>query len=158
MQQITSSLKFPDMFDITHNSVKTLEGNQAIVNRDRLLLLSNPNELYNNPNFGAGLSQYLWTYNTPNTRAIIEQNIKDQLALHEPDVDAEETQFSEKLLSSNNVNAYDTVNEYENEFNMTVGLHTKYADDTALDLNIDKEMQKINVSIVQNEDDSAMTV
>ena len=76
----TTSLKFPNMFDVARNQVAVLSDDAAIVNRTKLLILSEPKSLYNEPNFGVGLAKYMWHYNVTdrshiaNQRAIIEDN------------------------------------------------------------------------------------
>ena len=54
----TSSISFPNMFDVTGNCVSVVEDSQSIVNRTRLLMLTEPTELYMNPDFGVGLKKY----------------------------------------------------------------------------------------------------
>ena len=59
----------------------------SIVNRSKLLILTEPTELYNNPDFGVGLKRHLFQYNNENQKAIIRDRIVEQLRLHEPCVD-----------------------------------------------------------------------
>ncbi len=110
------------MFDGARSRVGVLEGNASIVNRVRLLILTDPTELYNEPDFGVGIKKYLWQYNTDNTRARVEDNIREQLRLYEPCCDADDTQFSKGLISEN------TDNQSPNKFTMTVGLRTILGD------------------------------
>lgn len=120
----TNSLAFPNMFSVSRNVVNVLEDDASIVNRCRLLLLSDPTALYNSPTFGAGLKRFLFQYNSDNTKVIIKDRIKKQLDEFEPCVLADETQFSDGLLysGSNNIDNYaDT-----NKLTMTVGLKTSY--------------------------------
>lgn len=120
----TNSLAFPNMFSVSRNVVNVLEDDASIVNRCRLLLLSDPTALYNSPTFGAGLKRFLFQYNSDNTKVIIKDRIKKQLDEFEPCVLADETQFSDGLLysgSSNIDNYADT-----NKLTMTVGLKTSY--------------------------------
>lgn len=72
------------MFDVARNKVGVLSDNESIVNRSRLLILTEPTELYHNPNFGVGLKRHLWHYNTENEKAILKDRIVEQLRLHEP--------------------------------------------------------------------------
>ena len=60
----TTSLAFPNMFNITANRVSVIENTNSVSNRTRLLILTEPTELYNNPDFGVGLKRHLWQYNT----------------------------------------------------------------------------------------------
>lgn len=112
------------MFDGARARVGVLEGNASIVNRVRLLILTDPTELYNDPDFGVGMRRYLWQYNNENTRARVEDRIKEQLREFEPCVDADDTQFSKGLISENVQN---TSQNY-NRFTMTVGLKTILGD------------------------------
>lgn len=61
---MTNSLSFPNMFDVARNKVGVISDNESIVNRSRLLILTEPTELYHNPDFGVGLKRHLWHYNT----------------------------------------------------------------------------------------------
>lgn len=127
----TTSWAFPNMLDPARNKVSTLEDNASIVNRTRLLMLTDPTELYNNPRFGVGLKRYLWQYNNDNTRAIIQDRIKLQLNEYEPCVDAESTQFSDGLLFSG-----DTMNTAQsfNQLKMTVAVQTIYKDNLTIEV------------------------
>lgn len=125
----TSSLAFPNMFSVTHNAVRVLEDDVSVVNRSRLLLLSDPTSLYNSPDFGVGLKRYLWQYNTENTKAIIKDRIKDQLDMFEPSVIAEDTAFGDGLLDSTDRHTDNRTLE------MTVGLKTTYGNIVSVDTN-----------------------
>lgn len=129
---MTNSLTFPAMFDIARNKVGVLEDKASVVNRCRLLILTEPTELYNNPDFGVGLKRYLWQYNTENTKAIIKDRIVSQLRMHEPSCDADKTSFSDGLLSES-TDSEMSAQEY-NRLKMTVGISTTFSDDAAIDL------------------------
>ena len=137
---LTTSISFPNMFNIATNRVAVYEDLQSVTNRTKLLLLSSPTELYNNPNFGVGLKKYLWQYNTANTRAIIEKNIKDQIALYEPCAIPEETIFADGLQYTGNVLGQDTV-QNGNQLNMTVAITTTFNSKATIDLNSDINVQ-----------------
>lgn len=137
---LTTSISFPNMFNIATNRVAVYEDLQSVTNRTKLLLLSSPTELYNNPDFGVGLKKYLWQYNTANTRAIIEKNIKDQIALYEPCAIPEETIFADGLQYTGNVLGQDTV-QNGNELNMTVAITTTFNSKATIDLNSDVNVQ-----------------
>ena len=139
---LTTSWSFPNMFDVTKNSVSVMEGNRSIVNRTRLLILTDPTEVYNEPTFGVGLKKYLWQYNTKNTKAIIQDKIKDQLREYEPCVDADKTSFADGLLFTGNGNADATAQEY-NQLKMTVGLSTIYEDKLNVVVNLEEEQAKM---------------
>ena len=134
----TTSLKFPKMFDVARNQVSVLSDDASIVNRDRLLILSEPNSLYNEPNFGVGLIKYLWHYNVTdrshiaNQRAIIEDNIREQLRIHEPYCKPDETQFADGLLFSEQPN--NTQFKNPNKLDMTVAIKTTYSRELAIDI------------------------
>lgn len=131
---ITSSLAWPTMFDVARNRVAVLEDNTSIVNRTKLLMLTDPTEVYNEPNQGVGLKKYLWQYNTDNTKALIQDNIINQLSLHEPYVTAEETQFSDGLLFTGSQTDFDIAQNY-NQLKMTVAVQTIYGDTANIDFN-----------------------
>ncbi|MCM1226425.1 MAG: hypothetical protein NC320_03240 [Clostridium sp.] len=122
---MTNSLAFPNMFNIANNCVGVLEDNMSIVNRTRLLIMTEPTELYNNPDFGVGLKRHLWQYNTENEKAIIKDRIIEQLRLHEPCCDADKTQFADGLLFSGG----DELSSQEpNKLKMTVAVQTIFGD------------------------------
>ena len=99
----TTSLNFPNLFDVSRNKVSVIKDNSSVVNRCRLLILTEPTELYNSPTFGVGLKQYLFQYNNENTKAIIRNRITDQLREHEPCVEADETSFADGLLLTGSI-------------------------------------------------------
>lgn len=138
----TSSIAWPNMFDVTRNRVSTYTGNRSVINRTKLLILSNPTELYNEPTFGVGLKRYLWQYNTPNTKAIIQAKIKEQLQQSEPYVDAEKTVFADGLIYSGD-SLYEGTPIEDNELKMTVGLQTIFNDTLNLTLDIEAERAKM---------------
>lgn len=121
---MTNSLAFPNMFDPVRSRVSVLEDNASIVNRSRLLILSEPTSLYNEPDFGVGLSRHLWQYNTENEKAIIRDRIKEQLRLHEPCCDPDGTQYADGLLFSEGA---DTPS-HPDHLKMTVAIQTIYGD------------------------------
>lgn len=128
----TNSIAFPNMFDVARGSVQIVEDNPSIVNRTRLLILTEPTELYNSPNFGVGLKRHLWKYNTPNEQAIIKDRVVDQLRLHEPCVTAEETSFADGLLFSGSGSTAPTAENY-NQLKMTIGLQTTFGSKVTID-------------------------
>lgn len=122
---LTNSISFPQMFDVSRNKVGVLSGVTSIVNRTKLLMLTEPTELYNSLNFGVGLRRYIFTYNGDNVRAMIQDSIKEQLRLHEPCCKPDETQFHDGLLFTDNDNSNNPNQEY-NKLKMTVALSTIY--------------------------------
>lgn len=138
----TQSLSWPNMFDVARNRVAVKEGNSSIVNRSKLLILTEPTELYNEPTFGVGLKKYLWQYNTKNVRAIIQDKIKSQLKQHEPCVNADDTSFADSLLFTGSGESVPIVNE-ANQLKMTVGLQTIYEDTLQVVINLEEERIKM---------------
>lgn len=127
----TSSLNWPNIFDVSRNKCATAEDNASIVNRVKLMILTEPSELYMNPTFGVGLKKHLFKYNTENEKAEIRDKIVAQLKLWEPRVDADKTQFSDGLLYTGNINS---LGQEYNQLNMTVTLVTIYGDTLKVDL------------------------
>lgn len=123
----TNSVAFPNIFDVARNQFAVAEDDASIVNRSRLLILTEPTELYKEPNFGVGLKRYLWQYNTDNQKAIIVDRIKEQLALHEPCAQAEKTQYAPGLLFTDDVTERNLVQD-SNRLKMTVSIATIYGD------------------------------
>ena len=130
----TTSLSFPNMFNLTSNQVAVSEDIASVTERTRLLILTEPTELYNNPDFGVGLKRHMWKYNSVNERALIKDRIVEQLRLYEPDVYPDRTQFTDELLSSNS-----TPGEIEdpNAIKMTVAMQTTFGKEISLTLNQD---------------------
>lgn len=120
----TTSIAFPNMFDVSSNKVNVLSDNASIVNRCRLLMLTEPTELYNNLDFGLGLRRYLWQYNTANVQAMIKNRLIEQLSLHEPYVYPEKTAVVDGLLMDQQSEG---LQEY-NKLKLTVGLATVFGD------------------------------
>lgn len=130
----TTSLSFPNMFNLASNQVAVDEDLKAVTTRSRLLILTEPTELYNNIDFGVGLKRHLWKYNSENERALIKDRITEQLRKHEPDVVADNTQFLDGLLVTGDASASSMVNQ-SNEINMTVIMETTFGKELKLDLN-----------------------
>lgn len=129
----TSSIRFPNMFDPARNIVNVVEDDASVVNRSRLLILTEPTELYNEPEFGVGLKRYLWQYNTSNTKAMLQDRIRDQLDKWEPCAYSQQTEFADGLLFTEGQSRV-----AENNFNqlkMTVKLSTIFGDAPDLVIN-----------------------
>lgn len=132
----TTSLAFPNMFNITTNQVSVIENTSSVANRTRLLILTEPTELYNNPEFGVGLKRYLWKYNNEATRGMVKDRITEQLRLHEPCVYPERTQYSDGLLFSGDA----TQNIQDpNTMTLTVALQTIFEEEARVILNSDQD-------------------
>jgi len=134
----TNSISFPHIFDVARNRVGIYEDNQSIVNRTRLLILTEPTELYNNPDFGVGLRRHLWQYKRPQEIDIIKDRIKLQIDKYEPCVDAEKTSFASGLLFTGSEDDIDA-REFD-KVKMTIGLSTIYNDQLDLDLQEEVDM------------------
>lgn len=122
---MTNSIAFPEIFNVSQNKVAVLSGNDSIVNRDRLLIMTEPTELYNHPDFGVGLKRHLWQYNNENQKAIIKDRIVEQLRLHEPYCIPDKTTFADGLLFTESDKNY--IPEY-NHLKMTVGIASIYGE------------------------------
>lgn len=117
----TNSISFPYMFDVARNRVGMLSDTRSVVNRTRLLMYTEPTELYNSPNFGVGLKKSLFQYNTDNQKAIIKDRIIEQLRLHEPYVNPDGTQFADGLIFTGSNDTIQSAQEY-NKLKLTVAL------------------------------------
>ncbi len=93
----TSSIAFPNLSDVSRNKLSVMEDRRSISNRVRLLILTEPTELYMNPTFGVGLKRYMFQYNNENTIALIRDRLIEQLKLWEPCVKAEATKVERGL-------------------------------------------------------------
>lgn len=134
----TTSWAFPNMFDVSQNRVATLEDSNSIVNRTRLLILTDPTSLYNEPTQGVGIRRFLGRYNaetkTENPRAEIRDLTVEQLRLFEPCVIPDDTQWAYGLLFTGQAN--DTRIK-ANTLEMTMSLRTIYDSTVNVDLNSD---------------------
>ena len=128
----TSSLSWPNLFDVARNQVATLDDDVAVINRCKLLILTEPGELFNNVKIGVGLKQYLWQYNTQNPREIVKNKIISQLREYEPMIDADATTIVDGLLFS----AEDaSITQQYNSLNLTVAVATKYGNKLEVAIN-----------------------
>ena len=133
----TTSLAFPNMFNITTNQVSVIENTASVANRTRLLILTEPTELYNNPDFGVGLKRHLWKYNNSAERGLVEDRITAQLRLHEPCVYPDKTQYTDGLMFTGDQNS--NVAADSNTMAMTVALQTIFKEEARVTLNSDPE-------------------
>lgn len=133
----TTSLAFPNMFNITTNQVSVIENTNSVANRTRLLILTEPTELYNNPDFGVGLKRHLWKYNNEAEKGLVKDRITEQLRLHEPSVYPDKTQFSDGLLFSESQIQNTALDG--NTLSMTVALQTVFKDQANVTLNYNTE-------------------
>ena len=132
---------FPAYSPIALNENPSLRSSTAfspasVANRTRLLILSEPTELYNNPDFGVGLKRYLWKYNNEATRGMVKDRITAQLRLHEPSVEPDKTKYVDGLLFSGE----QTTNaDHPNTLALTVALQTIFKEEAEVKLNSDPE-------------------
>ena len=131
----TTSLAFPNMFNITNNQVSVIENTASVANRTRLLILTEPTELYNNPDFGVGLKRHLWHYNNEAERGLVKDRITQQLRQHEPCVYPEQTKYSDGLLFSQSQSDNAALNG--NALELTVIMQTVFKEEARVTLNTD---------------------
>ena len=131
----TTSLSFPNMFDVARNRVSVMEDNVSLVNRSRLLMLTETGELYNSPDFGSGLKRYLFQYNNKNTAAMMKERIVEQLRLHEPCVNPDQTSFADNVLMFSDDKSQIIDDNDPNTFKMTVGLSSIFGDTVEVNIN-----------------------
>ena len=130
----TTSLAFPNMFNIATNQVSVIEDTNSVANRTRLLILTEPTELYNNPDFGVGLKRHLWKYNNDAERGLVKDRITQQLRLHEPSVYPEQTQYTDGLLFSGDATQNNAALA-ANTLSLTVALQTVFKEEARVELN-----------------------
>lgn len=135
---ICSSWSWPNMFDVSRSSVSLYNDAPSIVNRVKLLLLTDPTELYMNPTFGVGLRKYMFTYNNDNTIAHIKEELIEQLKLWEPAVIPEETRVEPGLqYTADPAEPLKALNR-SNQLLLTITLTTAY-------------MKQVTVNIMSND-------
>lgn len=136
----TTSIAFPNMINVAQNKINVVSDSMAIVNRSRLLILTEPTELYGNPDFGVGLKRHLWQYNTENQKSIIKDRIVEQLRLHEPYCIPDKTQFADGLLFTGSEDSVSNMQDI-NRLKMTVSITTKYGDSADLEVESDGSVE-----------------
>jgi len=128
---ICSSMSWPNMFDVARNKVNVYTEMKSITNRVKLLMLTEPTELYMNPRFGLGLRRYMFQYNNDNTIAMIKDKLVEQLRMWEPRVIPEKTEVVRSAensgLSGNAIN--------NNNLSLTVTLTTIYGVTGTVEIN-----------------------
>lgn len=129
----TTSWHYPNMFDVSRNGMSISSDGPSIVNRVKLLILTDPTELYMNPTYGVGLRKYMFQYNNENTLSLIKDKIIEQLRLWEPCVIAEDTIIESGLLVTGD--PADKGQDY-NTLKFTVILKSKFGEKLQVDLNI----------------------
>ena len=129
----TTSLAFPRMFDVAQNKVSVLTDSISIVNRTRLLMLTDPTALYNEPEQGVGLRRYIGRYNTENVRAEVRDRIVEQLRAYEPCVVPDKTEWADGLIFTGQP---DDIHIKPHKLEMTVALKTIYDSTASLDISL----------------------
>lgn len=124
---LCTSFAYPNMFDVARSKVNLYSDTRSITNRVKLLLLTEPTELYMSPNFGVGLRRYMYTYNNDNVIALIRDKLIEQLRLWEPAVIAEETKVTRGLMDETN-SQLSTKEAETNVLKLTITLTTGYAE------------------------------
>ncbi len=127
----TSSIAWPQMINVAQNQVAVLEDEKSVVNRSKLLILTEPTEIYNEPNQGVGLKRHLWHYNNGTEESIIRDRIVEQLRLHEPQCNPDNTQFVEGNLFTGSTSS--EIAQKYNRLEMTVSIETTFG--ATLDVN-----------------------
>ncbi len=128
----TGSWSWPNMFDVARNRVNIAEDRNSIVNRVKLMILTEPSELYMNPTYGVGLKKYMFQYNRDNVIALIKDKIIEQLRLWEPCVQAEKTEVHRGLQYTGT--STDEVSADLNHLRLTVTLYSIYDDVYTIDI------------------------
>lgn len=121
---VTSSWSWPNIFDVARSKVNLYNDTKSITNRVKLLLLTEPTELYMNPRFGVGLKKFLFRYNSDNVVALIQDQLIEQLRLWEPGVIAEETTVVRNNPRTSEDSLGTSVSEKMDTLNLTVTLVT----------------------------------
>ena len=110
------------MINVAQNQIAVIADENSVVNRSKLLILTEPTEIYNEPDQGVGLKRHLFKYNSDNEKAIIKNRIVEQLRIHEPQCNPDHTQFADGLLFSGTPQS-ELAQNY-NKLEMTVSIET----------------------------------
>ena len=119
------------MINVSQNQVAVITDEISVVNRSKLLILTEPTEIYNEPNQGVGLKRHLFKYNNDNEKAIIRDRIVEQLRIHEPQCNADHTQFANGLLFTGTPQA--EIAQNYNKLEMTVSIETIFGATVSID-------------------------
>lgn len=129
----TTSWNFPNLINVSQNTISILEDEDSIANRDKLLILTEPTEMYNDSQFGVGLKRYLGTYNNDNTLKEIQDRIANKLRMYEPCVDVDKSLSSQGLLYSGSNS--DHIVQTNDDLELTIALSTIYGTQVEINLN-----------------------
>lgn len=131
---ICTSIAWPNIFDVSRSKVSLYSNEKSLTNRIKLLLLTEPTELYMEPNFGVGLRKHMFKYNNDNVIAIIQDDLIEQLRLWEPGVIAEDTKVERGPKYSWDPTNPEAVSKRMNVLDLKITVHTIY--EQYLELNI----------------------
>lgn len=120
----TTSLSFPNMFNVAQNKVDVLKDENAVANRCRLLLLTDRTEVYNAPTQGCGLKEWLFQYNNDNTYEMMKDRIREQLREFEPQCHADRTEFTPDRVFTGDSSESPEINMQK--LDMTVAVKTVF--------------------------------
>lgn len=123
---ICTSVSWPNMFDVSRGKLSLYSNSRSITNRVKLLLLSEPTELYMEPNFGVGLRKHIFKYNNDNVIALIQDELIEQLRLWEPSVIPEKTKVERGPAHSWNPSDPATVSQRMNTLDLKITIYTIY--------------------------------
>lgn len=132
---VCSSWSWPNLFDVSRNKVNLYNGTQSIKNRVKLLLLTEPTELYNEPQFGVGLRKHIFKYNNDNVIALIQDELIEQLRLWEPGVIPEETTVKRGPNHQWDPNNLQTTSAEMNTLELLISVKTVYLQTVDLVIN-----------------------
>lgn len=121
------------MLDVVRNTASVATDSASIVNRVRLLMLTEPTELYMSPEYGLGLKRYMFQYNNENTIAMIRDRLVEQLRMWEPAVIPEKTVVQPGLLFTEQDVPKSVIQE-ANHLKLTVILYTKFDEQVSFDV------------------------
>lgn len=132
---ICSSMSWPNMFDVARSKVNLYSNERSLTNRIKLLILTEPTELYMVPNFGVGLKKHIFKYNNDNVIALIQDELIEQLRLWEPGVIPEETVVKRGPNHSWDPSSeWETVSERQNVLHLQVSVVTNYGSTVTFDI------------------------
>ena len=137
----TNSIPLPNMFNVAQNQVAVVSDANSVANRCRLLILTEPTEIYNEPDQGVGLKRHLFKYNNENERAIIKDRIIEQLRKHEPQCIPDNTQFSDNLLFTELPD--NSFTQKYNRLDLTVAIQTTFGATVNIDLDLSSLEQSL---------------
>lgn len=124
---ICTSISWPNMFDVARSKVNLYSNEKSLTNRIKLLLLTEPTELYMEPNFGVGLKKHLFKYNNDNVIALIQDELIEQLALWEPGVIPEDTKVERGPAYTWDPDKWESVSDKMNVLDLQITVQTIYA-------------------------------